>query len=408
MMAGRSDRIREREAGFSGVVPDEGGAMRNRRRIIVASALATALVAAMVLIAALAGAEPARRAALANCDGAAPTPSARDAAVRTTIGVARTMGIGRDGQIIAVMVMQQESSIRNLANDGTSQFNSWPWPGKAYWLATAKLSLQYPHDRYGYRDGAYNADSIGLYQQRPAYGWGDYGVSTRRTDPGGVVRRLLDPRWEAMAFFGGGRSAAPTSGLLDIPGWQSMSKNDAAQRVQGSNTPNAYGQWEALATLYVDRNQDAPPVDLPWYPGGGQDLAGCFEPLTVSFKARANARWVTAESAGGAPLIANRTAIGLWEQFDLILLGGTAVTLRARVNWAFVCADNGGASSLIANRGAVGAWETYTLIPNPDGSVSLRAAANSRLVTAEAAGGAPLIANRTAIGPWEMFDMTGS
>lgn len=384
--------------------------MGNRRRTVVASAIVAALAATMALMGSptAAAAPVVQRAALANCDGATPTPAARDAAVRITIGVAKTMGIGRDGQIIAVMVMQQESSIRNLANDGTSTFNSWPWPGKAYWLATAKLSLRYPHDRFGVRDGAYNADSIGLYQQRPAYGWGDYGVSTRRTDPAGVVRRLLDPRWEAMAFFGGGRSAAPNSGLLDVGGWQSLPKNDAAQRVQGSNTPNAYGQWEALATQYVDRNQDAPPIDLPWYPGGGQDLAGCFEPLTVSFNARANGRWVVAESGGGDPLIANRTAVGPWERFDLLLLGGTAVALRAQINGAFVCAENGGASNLIANRGAVAAWETYTLIPNSDGSISLRSAANSRLVTAEAGGGAPLIANRTVIGPWEKFDMIGS
>ncbi|MFN8197925.1 MAG: hypothetical protein U0R72_06290 [Nakamurella multipartita] len=66
-------------------------------------------------------------------------------------------------------------------------------------------------------------------------------MSTRRTDPAGVVRRLLDPRWEAMAFFGGSRSAAPNGGLLDVGGWQSMSKDDAAQLVQ-NNTPNAYGQ----------------------------------------------------------------------------------------------------------------------------------------------------------------------
>lgn len=385
------------------------GIMQRRTSAAAVVTVVTALVAAMVLVAGPAAADPLPTQALrANCDGAAPTPSSRDAAVRTTIGVAKTMGIGRDGQIIAVMVMQQESSIRNLANDGTSRHNSWPWPGKAYWLATAKLSLRYPHDRFGTRDGANNADSIGLYQQRPAYGWGDYGVSTRRTDPGGVVRRLLDPRWGAMAFFGGSRSAAPTSGLLGVAGWQSMSKNDAAQRVQGSNTPNAYGKWEALATGYVDRNKNAPPVALPWTKGGGQDLAGCFEPLTVSFNARANSRWVTAESAGGAPLIANRTSVGQWEQFDLILLGGTAVALRARVNGAFVCADNAGTSSLIANRGSVGPWESFTLTPNSDGSISLRAAANSRIVTAEAAGGLPLIANRTSVGPWEMFDIIGS
>jgi hypothetical protein len=34
----------------------------------------------------------------------------------------------------------------------------------------------------------------------------------------------------------------------------------------------------------------------------------------------ANNRYVTAENAGAQPLIANRTAIGGWEQFDLITI----------------------------------------------------------------------------------------
>jgi hypothetical protein len=38
----------------------------------------------------------------------------------------------------------------------------------------------------------------------------------------------------------------------------------------------------------------------------------------VSLKALVNNMYVTAESAGAQPLIANRTAIGPWEEFDLI------------------------------------------------------------------------------------------
>lgn len=167
-----------------------------------------------------------------------------------------------------------------------------------------------------------------------------------------------------MAFFGGGRSAAPTSGLLDIAGWELMSLNDAAQRVQQSGNSTLYGQWAALATSYVDRNQAAPPIDLPWYPGGGRDLGGCAEPLVVRLKAWANGR--------------------------------------------FVCAENGGASSLVANHGAAGPWETFMLVPNPDSSISLRSAANGRLLTAEGGGGAPLIANRITVGQWEKFDLVGA
>ncbi len=39
---------------------------------------------------------------------------------------------------------------------------------------------------------------------------------------------------------------------------------------------------------------------------------------TVSLRALVNGRYVAAENAGASPLIANRTAIGLWERFDLL------------------------------------------------------------------------------------------
>ena len=227
-----------------------------------------------------AGTAPARAAA-ANCSvgqsgAAVPTLSSGTSAVRTTIGVAKAMGVPLKGQIIAVMVMFQESSIRNLANDGTSTQNaSWPAPGRDYWISVTKLSLKYPHDKFGSRDGAHDTDSVGLYQQRPAYGWGNYGSSSGTTDPEGVIQRLLDPRWEAMAFFGGPNSAAPTSGLLDVNGWESMAPTYAANAVQGSNLPTLYAQWEGPATTYVNNNQDMPTIGLPWYPGGGAGALAC-------------------------------------------------------------------------------------------------------------------------------------
>jgi alpha-L-fucosidase 2 len=125
----------------------------------------------------------------------------------------------------------------------------------------------------------------------------------------------------------------------------------------------------------------------------------------TNLRAHANNLYVMADNAGAAPLIAKATAVGTWEQFDLVDLGGGKVALKARVNGQYVCADNAGAASLIANRTAIGAWETFTLVRNGDGSVSLLAQANGKYVTAENAGAQPLIANRTAIGPWEQFDL---
>ncbi|WP_063627936.1 GDSL-type esterase/lipase family protein [Actinospica robiniae] len=135
---------------------------------------------------------------------------------------------------------------------------------------------------------------------------------------------------------------------------------------------------------------------------------GLFTPPNlpvISLRAHANGDYVTAENGGGSALIANRTAIGYWEQFDEIDEGSGAIALRAHANGLLVTAEAAGAQPLIANRTVVGAWETFQLIHNADGSVSLKADANGDYVTAEAAGAQSLIANRTAIGGWEECDL---
>jgi lysophospholipase L1-like esterase len=137
-------------------------------------------------------------------------------------------------------------------------------------------------------------------------------------------------------------------------------------------------------------------------------LFGAATPPTtrvVTFRAHANGKLVTADNAGAAALIANRTAVGPWEQFDLADLGGGRISLRAHANAKYVSAANAGSNPLIAAATAAGSWETFDLVHNPDGSVSLRALANGKYVCADNAGAAPLIANRAAIGSWESFDL---
>ena len=133
--------------------------------------------------------------------------------------------------------------------------------------------------------------------------------------------------------------------------------------------------------------------------------AGTPATATVTLKARANGKYVTAENAGAAALIANRDTAGTWEKFDQIDLGGGNTALRSRANGRIVCAEDAGASALIANRTAVGGYETFQLVRNSNGTVSLLAAVNGKYVTAENAGADALIANRTAIGTWEQFDL---
>jgi hypothetical protein len=141
-----------------------------------------------------------------------------------------------------------------------------------------------------------------------------------------------------------------------------------------------------------------PPPTQPLASGSGSSTV-------VSLRSLANNQVVTADNAGAAPLIANRTTIGAWEQFDLITVGSGTIALRAHANNQVVTADNAGSSPLIANRTAVGTWETFQLIHNSNGTVSLLAMANNKYVTADNAGASALIANRTAIGTWEQFSL---
>jgi hypothetical protein len=150
--------------------------------------------------------------------------------------------------------------------------------------------------------------------------------------------------------------------------------------------------------IALTATRPTPPVAGGTTPGTGR---------VVSLRARVNNAYVCAENAGDGALIANRAAIGGWEQFDLLDAGGGNIALRSHANGKLVTAENAGNSQLIPNRTAIGLWETFQLVRNPNGSVSLLARVNGRYVTAESAGAAPLIANRTAIGPWEQFDLIG-
>lgn len=127
----------------------------------------------------------------------------------------------------------------------------------------------------------------------------------------------------------------------------------------------------------------------------------------VSLRSRTNNLYVTAENAGAQALIANRQAVGQWEQFDLVNAGNGAVALRSHANGLYVTADNAGAAPLIANRSAVGPWETFDLIVQPftGAAVALRAHANGKYVSATNSGQGQLIATATQVGGWEQFDL---
>ena len=70
-------------------------------------------------------------------------------------------------------------------------------------------------------------------------------------------------------------------------------------------------------------------------------------------------------------LSANSPTIGLSQTFVMTSLGSGNISINASANGSYVCAENAGASPLVANRSAVGSWETYSMVllisPTPVG-----------------------------------------
>src|SRR4051812_31544131 len=99
----------------------------------------------------------------------------------TIIAVGASEQIPARGQLIGLMTAITESSLRVLSNAGA-------YPQSAH----------LPHDG----DGT-DHDSVGMFQQRPAAGWGS-------------VEQLIDPVWSARAFYGGptGPNHGSPRGLL--------------------------------------------------------------------------------------------------------------------------------------------------------------------------------------------------
>ncbi|MBU8865584.1 C40 family peptidase [Paenarthrobacter sp. MMS21-TAE1-1] len=64
----------------------------------------------------------------------------------------------------------------------------------------------------------------------------------------------MDVTYNARAFYGGtsGPNHGSPRGLLDVPGWASLSKGQAVQAVQVSAFPELYDRWEPQASAIVD------------------------------------------------------------------------------------------------------------------------------------------------------------
>ncbi|WP_416530374.1 C40 family peptidase [Streptomyces coelicoflavus] len=115
-------------------------------------------------------------------------PSEQVSNAQTIVAAGLSLDVPKKGQIVALATAMQESRLRNL--------------------------------NYGDRD------SLGLFQQRPSQGWGS-------------AEQIRDPTYASEQFY---------KHLLKVNGWQQMTVTQAAQAVQRSGLPDAYAQWEDLAT----------------------------------------------------------------------------------------------------------------------------------------------------------------
>ncbi len=141
----------------------------------------------------------------------------------------RELGAPVRAQVIAVATAMQESTLRNL-----------------------------PHG---------DRDSVGLFQQRTS--WGSMAVR-------------MDPKASARLFY---------TRLLALPAWAALPLTVAAQRVQVSAFPDAYGKWEARANQVVgavlgiacSAPQVVPGQPQPASPAAQQVMARALSQLGVPY-----------------------------------------------------------------------------------------------------------------------------
>jgi hypothetical protein len=141
--------------------------------------------------------------------GLSTTLTAEQVANAATIAkVGRDRGLPERAIVIALATAQQESRLRNLD--------------------------------YGDRD------SLGLFQQRPSAGWG-------------TAAQVQDPVYAANKFY---------DHLVEIPGWDTGRLTDVSQSVQLSGFPDAYQQWEDMATKLAAAQISDQPDQIACTPDG--------------------------------------------------------------------------------------------------------------------------------------------
>ena len=130
---------------------------------------------------------------------------------------------------------------------------------------------------------------------------------------------------------------------------------------------------------------------------------------TIWIRASANGMFVSADQNRGtwAPLVADRSSVDAWEQFQVVDAGGGFIAFRSIGTGLFVSADQnrGTFAPLVADRPSIGTWEQFTWSDIAGGAFTLKGRALNKFVSADLARASygPLVCDRAGAGTWEQF-----
>ena len=151
--------------------------------------------------------------------------------------------------------------------------------GLTAYAAVIALSTAMQESRLENLTTATNADSLGLFQQRPSEGWG-------------TPAQITDPVYATQAFL---------SALLTYaPSYQTMDVWEAAQAVQRSGFPTAYAQWQQQAEqILLAISTGQAPVPVPAVSGSAAPMPSV--PPQASDPSSASTAPSTSASASPSP-----------------------------------------------------------------------------------------------------------
>ncbi|MFC4225489.1 CHAP domain-containing protein [Lysinibacter cavernae] len=191
---------------------------------------------------------------------------------KITISIAKTMfpDDWKAASTVGLITKKAESGFKVYANDGiygtpSYELGNSSYPESEY--ANVAKSLDRPHQAVG-------SDylSVGDLQQQASGSWGAYKDSTWKSDPDGVLDRLMDPTFTMSKFY---------MSMAGIEGWQSKDPADVAQKVQvsafpdGSNYRKHLDLANNLLSLYGESSPAMPvPVETGWEGATGEVVAG--------------------------------------------------------------------------------------------------------------------------------------